>query len=90
MQVARYLSELMNEGMEPGVILAAIQETGWAPRPSPQYLRAILQRCRDQGIYTMAQWDYRQAERQEAIEQANRARYAEWTSFPGKDDMLPF
>lgn len=89
-QVAFYLENLLQEGMEPEVILSAIQETGWAPRPSPQYLRAILQRCRNQGIYTMTQWNYRQSERQAAIERANEARYSSWVAYPGDGVNLPF
>lgn len=90
LQVGYYLESLLREGMEPEVILAAIQETGWAPRPSPQYLRAILQRCRAQGIYNMAQWEFRQSERQAAIDRANDARFSSWTSFPGDGGNLPF
>lgn len=53
--VAWYLEGLMNDGMAPEVILNAIQETGWARRPSPQYLRAILERYRLHGIKTIPQ-----------------------------------
>lgn len=42
--VARYLSLLLDGGMEPGLILDAIDQTAWAPRPSPYYLRAVLER----------------------------------------------
>lgn len=90
MQVCWFLGKLLEDGMEASVILSAIHETGWAPRPSPQYLRAILLRCKNEGIYTQAQWDYRQAERQEAIEQANAARYSGWISYPGDGRDLPF
>ena len=53
--VAWYLEGLMADGMTPEVILNAIQETGWARRPSPQYLRAILERYKAHGILTIPQ-----------------------------------
>ena len=53
--VAWYLEGLIGDGMSPDVILNAIQETGWARRPSPQYLRAILERYKAHGIYTIPQ-----------------------------------
>lgn len=53
--VAWYIEGLMKWGMEPDVILNAINETGWAKRPSPQYMRAILERYKAHEIKTMAQ-----------------------------------
>ena len=51
--VAWYLEGLIKWGMEPEVILNAINETGWAKRPSPQYMRAILERYKAHGIKSM-------------------------------------
>lgn len=53
--VAWYLENLMQWGMEPEVILNAIHETGWARRPTPHYMRAILERYKAWDIKTMAQ-----------------------------------
>lgn len=52
-QVGWYLNELMEQGMEVEVIINAINETGWAQRPSPRYLKCILERYRDDEIMTM-------------------------------------
>lgn len=48
--VERMCCEYMARGMELAVILHAIELTGWAPRPSAHYLRAILRRYEDNGI----------------------------------------
>lgn len=53
--VAYYIENLLQWGMTAEVICNAIQETGWARRPSPNYMRAILERYRAHGIKTMAQ-----------------------------------
>ena len=50
--VERMCCEYMARGMELAVILHAIELTGWAPRPSAHYLRAILRRYEDSEIYT--------------------------------------
>ena len=50
--VARMIEIKLAAGMEVGVILHAIEETGWAPRPSAQYLRAILTRLHNADILT--------------------------------------
>ena len=55
--VGRAIKNLHDEGMEADVIVGAIEQTGWAERPSPQYLRAILSRYQRQGIRTMADVD---------------------------------
>lgn len=67
MQIARYIEQLLREGMEPEVILDALQSTAWARRPSPQYFRAICARYRERGIMTMGavlhdqdEWESRQ------------------------------
>lgn len=50
--VMRYLTGMIRQGMEPGAILEAIEQTGWAPRPSAVYLRAIINRWWADGITT--------------------------------------
>ena len=60
--IAHYIENLLANGMQPEVILNAIQETGWARRPSPQYMRAILERYRSRGIKSMEQLLYDQDE----------------------------
>ena len=52
--VERMLIDYLGRGMELGVILHAIELTGWAPRPSAHYLRAILRRYEDNEIWTEA------------------------------------
>lgn len=54
-QVGWFFEELLTYGMEIDVIIDAIDQTGWARRPSPQYLRAILRRYKANGIRTMQQ-----------------------------------
>lgn len=50
--IAHEIEAALKDGMETCCILDAIQQTGNAPRPSPYYLRAILQRWRRDGILT--------------------------------------
>lgn len=90
MQVAHMIADYMRWGIESDVIIEAINETGFAPKPSPQYLRAILRRCTNQGIMTMEQWNYAQDERQTAIHTACNARFDAWSYYPGKEEDLPF
>lgn len=52
--IAHFLEKCMAAGIEPAVIVDAIERTGWARRPSPFYLRAILQRYLREDIRTMA------------------------------------
>ena len=52
--VERMVCEYLGRGMELEVILHAIELTGWAPRPSAHYLRAILRRYEDNDIWTEA------------------------------------
>lgn len=70
--VAWYLENLINDGMEVPVILNAINETAWARRPSPYYMKCILERYKRDGIFTahdlkLDQIDYatQQAEKRE-------------------------
>lgn len=50
--MARMMGACMRGGMERQLIEMAIDETMLAPRPSPQYLMAILRRWRQDGIHT--------------------------------------
>lgn len=58
--VMNFMREMMDKGMEPGVIKLAIDATGWARRPSPAYLRKVLQNCMDTGCTTVRRWLYRE------------------------------
>lgn len=70
-QIERYL----RSGMEIDVIEHAISETGWARRPSANYLFAILRRYFDSEIFTYdALMD--DLARHEADKQARQARRA--------------
>ena len=51
----------MDAGMQPAVIIAALEATIDAPRPSWAYARAILRRCAAEGVYTPDQWAARAA-----------------------------
>lgn len=51
--VAGYIEKCMAAGMHADVVLDAIERTGWARRPSPFYLRAILRRYLEWSIFTM-------------------------------------
>lgn len=51
-----YIGRLM-AAMEPEVIIAAIDDTFMAPRPSWRYFAAICRRLEAEGIQTRAQWD---------------------------------
>lgn len=50
--VEKMCCDYILQGMEKEVLLHAIELTGWAPRPSAHYLRAILRRYEDSEIYT--------------------------------------
>lgn len=52
--VEAMLVEKLENGYEIDVLVNAIEITGWAPRPSAHYLRAILQRYEAEGIFTWA------------------------------------
>lgn len=52
-QIGWYLTELIEDGMEIDVIINAIEETAWARKPSPRYMRCILDRYRKEEIFTM-------------------------------------
>lgn len=81
-QIERYL----RSGMEIDVIEHAISETGWARRPSANYLFAILRRYFDSEIFTYdALMD--DLARHEADKQARQARRA--ARWYDEDDPSP-
>lgn len=51
--VAWFIEKCLNAGINADVIEDAIFRTGWAKRPSPFYLRAILNRYMKEGIKTL-------------------------------------
>jgi len=55
------------------VIRACITETGFARRPTPNYFRAILDRCECDQIETLADWKAAKAEFT-----ARKAKYKPW------------
>lgn len=74
-QVGRAIERFLLAGMELEVIEEAIGETGWARRPSANYLMAILRRYIDAEIYTLDDLITDRA-RHEAEKEARRARRA--------------
>ena len=50
--IGHYLRRCMIAGMDAYVVLDAIERTGWARKPSPYYLRAILERYLRDDILT--------------------------------------
>lgn len=47
---AKILEQAMSKGMDAGAIIDAIEQTALAPRPSHNYLSAVLRRYMAQGI----------------------------------------
>ena len=74
-QVGRAIERFLLAGMQLEVIEEAIGETGWARRPSANYLMAILRRYIDAEIYTLDDLIDDRA-RHEAEKEARRARRA--------------
>lgn len=54
------IAEMMAKGVEPCVIMMALDETAAAPRPSWAYCRAILRACIREGATTAQGWRDRQ------------------------------
>lgn len=79
--VAKYIDLLLDGGMDPGLILDAIDQTAWAPRPSPHYLRAVLQRYLLDGLSNALE-----AEEQRMQRRANKAYRMR---HPNNPDELP-
>lgn len=47
--VARMIEDAFKHGLEANEIVMAIEETGFAPRPSPWYLKKILENWAESG-----------------------------------------
>lgn len=89
--IANMIERCLLAGMEPDVVDAAIAKTGWARRPSPNYLAAILRRYSSEDIKTID--DLMQDEaRYEAMKEQRRAeRAARWYEEDSCTcDELPF
>ena len=63
--ICKLVIRCLKDGMEPGLIYEAIDQTMSAPRPTLYYLRAILNRWLESGILTKVQ--------QEADQEQHRA-----------------
>lgn len=48
--VAHMIEQAFEKGLTASEIVMAIEETGFAPRPSPYYLKAILERWAEYGV----------------------------------------
>lgn len=76
--IAHFIEQCLTAGMEPAVIVDAIERTGWARRPSPFYLRAILQRYLREQIRTMEDVGFDDAERRQFQQQHGDDGWREW------------
>lgn len=86
--IAYYIEGKIRRGMQPGVILDAINQTGWARRPSPHYLKAILDRLEMEGVKTVQQLDVNKMRRDRERDEANARQWRKWYRDPEED--LPF
>lgn len=71
----RDMAAAMEAGLDPQLIVIAMDEAALAPRPSWAYARAILRRLIDEGVQT---------------EQDYEARQRRWRCRRKKNDDLPF
>ena len=71
--IAKWIHRLIESGMEPALVVRAIEETAWAKRPSPSYFRGILNRCISAGIMTAFAYDQHEAERD--LQYQKRSQY---------------
>ncbi len=76
--IAHFIEKCITAGMEPAVIVDAIERTGWARRPSPFYLRAILQRYLNWGIRTMEDVHGDEADRRLYQQENGEDGWKEW------------
>lgn len=58
--MAHDINAWLSAGIEPEVIIAAIEDTARAPRPCWQYTRAIMRRLLLEDCRTISQWHARQ------------------------------
>ena len=88
--IAYYIEGKMKRGMETEVILDAIEQTGWARRPSPHYFRAILDRLEEQGIKTSRQLSDDKMRRYREREEANSRQWRKWYREDDSIENMPF
>ena len=48
--VAKLIEQVLDHGLTAEEVVMAIEETGFAPKPSPAYLRRILQNWAETGV----------------------------------------
>lgn len=70
--VQRDMQDALDKGMEPEVIMLAMDDAARADRPSWSYALAIIKRCLSEGCRTTADWERRKAAHAAAY--AQRAR----------------
>lgn len=88
-QVGRTIERYLLAGMQLEVIEEAIAETSWAPRPSPNYLMAILRRYMDDHVMSLDDL-IQDRIRHEADKEVRRSRRAARWYDEGEFDPLPF
>ena len=88
-QVGRTIERYLLAGMQLEVIEEAIAVTSWAPRPSPNYLMAILRRYIDDHVMTLDDL-IQDRIRHEADKEVRRSRRAARWYDEGEFDPLPF
>lgn len=71
--IAKWIQRIIDNGMDPELISIAINDTAWAPRPTPAYFRGIVNRCWDNGIKTASAYAAHEAERD--LQYQKRSRY---------------
>lgn len=59
--VQRDMQDALDKGMEPEVIMLAMDDAARADRPSWSYALAIIKRCLSEGCRTTADWERRKA-----------------------------
>lgn len=88
--IANMIERCLLAGMDPDVVDSAIAKTGWAKRPSPNYLAAILRRYCDQSIKTIDDLMKDEARFEAMKEQRRAERAARWYEEDTISQDLPF
>lgn len=76
--IGHFIKRCMVAGMEAGVVLDAIERTGWARNPSPYYMRAILKRYLSMDILTLHDVQADEQAREDLREVCNYEKNKEW------------
>lgn len=76
--VAHFIENCLYAGMHADVVIEAINRTGWAKRPTPFYLRAILNRFLQAQILTMQDVKDDEEERLDFQRQAGEDAWKYW------------